>query len=41
LAAEPTWPAVEVIVGNPPFLGDRKTRQELGDELCRKLAASV
>ncbi len=30
-ATEPDWPAVDVIVGNPPFLGDKKMRGELGD----------
>ncbi|MFH2211449.1 MAG: DNA methyltransferase, partial [Pseudomonadota bacterium] len=29
---EPEWPEVDVIVGNPPFLGDKKMRGELGDE---------
>jgi type II restriction/modification system DNA methylase subunit YeeA len=29
---EPEWPEADVIVGNPPFLGSRKTRGELGDE---------
>jgi len=28
---EPDWPAVDVIVGNPPFLGGSKMRGELGD----------
>jgi type II restriction/modification system DNA methylase subunit YeeA len=28
---ETTWPAVEAIVGNPPFLGDKKQLAELGD----------
>ncbi|PDW02185.1 class I SAM-dependent DNA methyltransferase [Candidatus Viridilinea mediisalina] len=28
---EPPWPEVEVIVGNPPFLGGNKIRKELGD----------
>jgi type II restriction/modification system DNA methylase subunit YeeA len=28
---EPPWPAVDAIVGNPPFLGDKKMRAELGD----------
>ena len=27
---EPAWPAADVIVGNPPFLGDKKMRAELG-----------
>lgn len=26
------WPGADFIVGNPPFLGSRKARQELGDE---------
>ncbi len=29
---EPEWPAVDVIIGNPPFLGDKKMRSELGDD---------
>jgi type II restriction/modification system DNA methylase subunit YeeA len=29
---EPEWPAVDVIIGNPPFLGGNKIRAELGDE---------
>lgn len=29
---EPTWPEADIIIGNPPFLGDRKMRGELGDE---------
>ncbi len=28
---EPEWPAVDVIIGNPPFLGGGKIRSELGD----------
>ncbi|WP_129671404.1 DNA methyltransferase [Candidatus Chloroploca sp. Khr17] len=28
---EPAWPAADVIVGNPPFLGGNKVRKELGD----------
>ena len=28
---EPDWPTAEVIVGNPPFLGGKLLRQELGD----------
>jgi type II restriction/modification system DNA methylase subunit YeeA len=28
---EPEWPAAEFIVGNPPFLGDKKLRTELSD----------
>lgn len=29
---EPLWPEADVIVGNPPFLGDKKMRGELGDD---------
>jgi len=34
---EPTWPKVDFIVGNPPFLGTRFLRRELGDEEVEKL----
>ncbi len=30
-AMEATWPRASVIVGNPPFIGDKKMRRELGD----------
>lgn len=30
--AEPEWPDSDVIVGNPPFLGGNKLRQQLGDK---------
>ena len=29
---EPEWPEADVIIGNPPFLGDKKMRGELGDK---------
>jgi type II restriction/modification system DNA methylase subunit YeeA len=32
LAVEPVWPRADAIIGNPPFLGGNKIRQELGDE---------
>src|SRR5262249_15895916 len=31
------WPNVDAIVGNPPILGDRKIRGELGAEYVEKL----
>ena len=31
-AVEATWPTVDAIIGNPPFLGDKKMRGELGDD---------
>ncbi len=34
---EPEWPAVDVILGNPPFLGIRKMREELGHEYVEAL----
>ena len=30
--AEPEWPAAEFIIGNPPFLGGKLLRKNLGDE---------
>ncbi|HVF48554.1 MAG TPA: DNA methyltransferase [Pyrinomonadaceae bacterium] len=29
--AEPQWPAVDYIIGNPPFLGGKRIRGEIGD----------
>jgi type II restriction/modification system DNA methylase subunit YeeA len=34
---EPDWPAVDFIVGNPPFLGGKRLRTELGDEYVNAL----
>ncbi len=34
---EPDWPEADVIVGNPPFLGGNKIRQELGGEYVDEL----
>jgi hypothetical protein len=34
---EPAWPAAEVIIGNPPFLGSKILRAELGDSYIGKL----
>jgi type II restriction/modification system DNA methylase subunit YeeA len=34
---EPEWPEAEFIVGNPPFLGDKKLRGSLGDDYCDRL----
>lgn len=34
---EAEWPAVDFVVGNPPFLGDKLMRGELGDEYVEKL----
>jgi type II restriction/modification system DNA methylase subunit YeeA len=34
---EPAWPDADFIIGNPPFLGDKKMRGELGDEYVNEL----
>ncbi len=34
---QPVWPEADVIIGNPPFLGDKKMRSELGDSYVEKL----
>lgn len=37
VGVEPEWPAVDVIIGNPPFLGSIKQREELGEEYLTDL----
>ncbi|MDM8527084.1 hypothetical protein QUF58_02625 [Anaerolineales bacterium HSG24] len=34
---EPEWPEAEVIIGNPPFLGGKRIRRELGDEYVNRI----
>jgi hypothetical protein len=34
---EPEWPQADFIVGNPPFLGDKKLRSGLGDDYVNAL----
>ena len=36
---EPAWPAVDFIVGNPPFLGGKMLRRELGDAYVDRMYA--
>jgi len=36
-SGEPDWPAADFIVGNPPFLGDKIMRRELGDAYVDRL----
>jgi type II restriction/modification system DNA methylase subunit YeeA len=36
---EPEWPKADFIVGNPPFLGSRRLRRELGDQYVDDLFA--
>jgi hypothetical protein len=37
---EPDWPKADVIIGNPPFLGDKKMRAGLGDAYVAALRHS-
>ena len=37
---EAAWPAADAVVGNPPFVGDKKMRGELGDAYTEALRAS-
>ncbi len=30
----PDWPSADVVIGNPPFLGNRRIRNALGDEVA-------
>ncbi len=34
---EAAWPKASVVIGNPPFLGDKKMRSELGDDYTTAL----
>ncbi|MBC7735389.1 MAG: class I SAM-dependent DNA methyltransferase, partial [Bacteriovorax sp.] len=40
VAIEAQWPQVSVVVGNPPFVGDKKMRSELGDPYTERLRAT-
>jgi type II restriction/modification system DNA methylase subunit YeeA len=35
--SEPEWPQADVMIGNPPFLGGKRLRSELGDEYVDEL----
>ncbi len=37
--SEPQWPEADVIIGNPPFLGGKKQRTELGEDYLDALFA--
>jgi len=37
--SESDWPVVDAIIGNPPFLGDRKMIREMGEEYTEQLRA--
>ena len=34
---EASWPRADAVIGNPPFVGDKKMRAELGDEYTETL----
>ena len=36
---EPAWPAADYIIGNPPFLGNKRMLSELGDQYVGQLRA--
>ncbi|RLC71252.1 MAG: class I SAM-dependent DNA methyltransferase, partial [Chloroflexi bacterium] len=36
---EPEWPEADVVIGNPPFLGGKRLRTELGDQCVDDLFA--
>ena len=38
-STEPEWPTVDFIIGNPPFLGGNRIRQELGGDYVERLFA--
>ena len=38
-AYEPDWPPADAIIGNPPFLGGYKQREQLGDKFVDELFA--
>ncbi|WP_197711034.1 class I SAM-dependent DNA methyltransferase [Chromatium okenii] len=35
--SEPNWPDADVIIGNPPFLGDKRMLGAMGDEYVKRL----
>ena len=37
---EPEWPEADVVIGNPPFLGNRKVRSELGSDYVDSLQST-
>ena len=38
--SQAAWPAANVVVGNPPFLGGKRMRTVLGDAYCARLFAA-
>ena len=38
--SEPEWPKAEVVIGNPPFLGDKQQIRNLGNDYASRLRGS-
>lgn len=38
--SEAEWPAADVVIGNPPFLGGKLLRSVLGDDYVERLFAA-
>ena len=39
-SAEPEWPAADVVIGNPPFLGNKRLIRQLGEHYATRLSAT-
>ena len=39
-SAEPEWPAADVVIGNPPFLGNKRLIRQLGEDYAARLSAT-
>ena len=39
-SAEPEWPAADVVIGNPPFLGNKRLIRQLGEDYATRLSAT-
>ena len=37
---EPEWPAADVVIGNPPFLGNKRLIRQLGENYVARLSAT-
>ena len=39
-SGEPEWPAADVVIGNPPFLGNKRLIRQLGEKYVARLSAT-
>ena len=39
-SAEPDWPVADVVIGNPPFLGNKRLIRQLGEHYAARLSAT-